>query len=136
VENIEEGVRGGSAATEFAQSIADAVAQQLKSTEEVLRSMDDLASMAQEIVEMTTEQGRRAQGLERAIEVVVEGSKVASDFAVEGAKSAEIVAEGAGRVRDNSAVITRMATTNAELMAQFKFKAVEAGEEEARLAAD
>ncbi|MBN1572391.1 MAG: HAMP domain-containing protein [Deltaproteobacteria bacterium] len=121
-EDLEVGVAGGKTANEINEAVSEAMSQQLKSIEEVLRSMDELASLAQEIVEVTTEQARRARTIEDTIQGIVEGSAEINTSIIEGVKETETVAEGAGIVRDGQLTITELSGANAQLMAQFKFR--------------
>ena len=129
-EGLEFGVKSGEEATAMAGTVAEAMTLQLKSIEEVLRSMDDLASLAQEIVELTTEQGRRTQAFEGAIQDVVNRSTRISESVLESVQHTSEVAEGAGIVRANAETIERMAGTNVELMSQFRFRTLEEIERE------
>jgi methyl-accepting chemotaxis protein len=124
-EDLEIGVAGGKAANEINEAVSEAMNQQLRSVEEVLRSMDELASLAQEIVEVTTEQVRRSRIIEETIQGIVEGSSEINTSVVEGVRETETVAEGAGVVRDDQTTITELSGANAKLMAQFKFREIE-----------
>jgi methyl-accepting chemotaxis protein len=124
-EDLEVGVEGGRATNEINEAVSEAMNQQLKSIEEVLRSMDELASLAQEIVEVTTEQVRRSRTIEETIQGIVEGSSEINTSVVEGVRETETVAEGAGIVRDDQLTITELSGANAKLMAEFKFRELE-----------
>jgi len=129
-EGLQLGVTLGQEAVSMAEGVAEAMTMQLKSIEEVLRSMDDLASLAQEIVELTTEQGRRTQTFEEVIQDVVSRSTRISESVIESVHNTVEVAEGAGIVRENAETIQRMAGTNVELMGQFRFRTLEEIERE------
>ncbi len=124
-EGLEIGVESGKAANVINEAVSEAMAQQLNSIEEILKSMDELASLSQEIVEVTMEQAQRTQVIENTIQEIVNGSSEISNSIEEGEKETEVVAEGAGIVRENQETILRMAGANAELMAQFKFKTMD-----------
>ena len=129
-ENLEFGVKAGEDASAMSSSVAEALGLQLKSIEEVLRSMDDLASLSQEIVEMTTEQGRRTQTFEDVIQGIVTGTNRILQDVSEGQERITMVAEAAGHVRENAETIQRMAGTNVELMGQFRFRTIDEIERE------
>jgi len=114
----------------MSSSVAEALGLQLKSIEEVLRSMDDLASLSQEIVEMTTEQGRRTQTFEEVVQNIVNGTNRIIQDVAEGQERVTIVAEAAGHVRENTETIQRMAGTNVDLMGQFRFRTIDEIERE------
>lgn len=124
-EGLQIGVEGGKVANAINEAVAEAMTQQLKSIEEILKSMDELASLAQEIVEMTTEQAQRTQNIEETIQEVVKGSADINESISQGVRETEIVAEGAGVVRSNQVTISEMAGANAKLMGQFKFRSIE-----------
>jgi len=129
-DGLQLGVTVGRGAVEMAEGVAEAMTMQLRSIEEVLRSMDDLASLAQEIVELTTEQGRRTQTFEEVIQDVVSRSTRISESVIEGVQNTLDVAEGAGVVRENAETIQRMAGTNVDLMGQFRFRTLDEIERE------
>ena len=129
--DIDLSVKDSKATVDISGAVAEAMEQQMKSIEEVLRSMDDLASMSQEIVEMTTEQGERSARVSQGAQGVMEDSEKINRLIADGVKDTEVVAEGAGTVRENATTIAQMSGTNVELMEQFKHRSIEEIEKEA-----
>jgi methyl-accepting chemotaxis protein len=132
---VQLGVEGGTEATKASQIVADAMKQQLRSIDEVLKSMDDLASLAQEIVELTSESGRATATVERNIEQVVGITDTVNKSVTDESKSAERVAAQASQVSEFQNNIMQASGTNVGLMQQFKHRPVEEVEKEEAITA-
>jgi methyl-accepting chemotaxis protein len=129
-EFLQVGVDSGNEATKASQVVADAMAQQLKSIEEVLKSMDDLASLAQEIVEMTGESGRATSTVEKNIESVVGITDSVNKSVTDESRNAERVAAQASQVSEFQRNIAETSGANVGLMQQFKTRSAEEVEKE------
>jgi methyl-accepting chemotaxis protein len=127
---LQLGVEGGTEATKASQIVADAMKQQLRSIDEVLKSMDDLASLAQEIVELTGESGRATSTVEKNIEQIVGITDSVNKSVADESKSAERVAAQASQVSEFQNNIMQASGTNVGLMQQFKTRPVEEVEKE------
>jgi methyl-accepting chemotaxis protein len=129
-EFLQIGVDGGNEAVKINQVVADAMSQQLRSIEEVLKSMDDLASLAQEIVEMTGESGRATTTVEKNIESVVSIADTVNKSVADESRNAERVAAQASQVSEFQRNIAESSGANVGLMQQFKYRTTEEIEKE------
>ena len=129
-EFLQIGVDGGNEAVKINQIVADAMSQQLRSIEEVLKSMDDLASLAQEIVEMTGESGRATTTVEKNIESVVGITDTVNKSVADESRNAERVAAQASQVSEFQRNIAESSGANVGLMQQFKYRTAEEIEKE------
>jgi methyl-accepting chemotaxis protein len=129
-EFLQIGVDGGNEAVKINQIVADAMSQQLRSIEEVLKSMDDLASLAQEIVEMTGESGRATTTVEKNIESVVGIADTVNKSVADESRNAERVAAQASQVSEFQRNIAESSGANVGLMQQFKYRTAEEIEKE------